>query len=89
MAAQLVQAVFTPNQMVNFFGGRLLHGVAGAVVFSGKCLALIQRLRAHFAGMIDAHQPRNMLALGFMPSERRIGAIDISACLVRALCQGF
>ncbi|MNO97124.1 hypothetical protein D3C76_888210 [compost metagenome] len=64
MAIQLAYALFAPGQVVDFFLGGVLHGFAYLGQFGGQCLALVQRLGADFAGMVDAHEAGNVAALG-------------------------
>ena len=62
-AAQFLNALLTPGQMVFLFPGGLFHGVANMRQAGGACLPLIQRLGAHFTGMVNTHQPQHMAAL--------------------------
>ena len=56
MTAQLADALLAPGQVVDFFLGRVLHGLAHFGQFGGQGLALVQRLGTDFPGMVDAHQ---------------------------------
>jgi len=76
VAAQLMDALFTPDQMIDLFFSRVLHGCAYLRQLGGQRLSLIQRLGADFAGMVDAHQTGDMAGvfvahLGFRLQNRR------------------
>ena len=69
MAVQFTQAFFTPHQMIDFFCGGLLHLLAHVGELGGQGLALVQRLGADFAGVVDPHQARHMFALAVVSSD--------------------
>ncbi|MCY1403145.1 hypothetical protein D9M71_183120 [compost metagenome] len=60
VAAQLMDALFAPDQMIDFFFGGVFHGSTHLRQSGGQRLPLIQRLGADFAGMVDAHQAGNV-----------------------------
>jgi hypothetical protein len=55
-----MQPFLAPVQVVVFFAGRDLHGIADRIRSGGYGLGLVKRLCADFTGMIDAHQLRGM-----------------------------
>jgi hypothetical protein len=63
VAAQLVNALFAPGQVVHFLLGGVLHGLAHVRQFGRQRLALIQRLGADFAGVVDPHQAGDVTAV--------------------------
>ena len=84
MAAELADTLFAPGQVVDFFLGGMLHGAAHLGQFGGQRLALVQRLGAHLAGVVDAHQAGDVasglgveLGLGLDDGRRR--AIGLAA----------
>ena len=70
MAAQLMNALFAPDQMVDFLFGGVIHGGAHLRQLGGQGLTLIQRLGADFAGMVDAHQTGDVSGV-LVPSAPR------------------
>jgi len=76
VAAQLADALFTPGQMVDFLIRRLFHRPTYLREASRQGLALVQRLSADFAGVVDAHQAGNVAGLalaefGLVLQDRR------------------
>ena len=63
-AAQFLDAIGAPREVVLLFARRLLEGVARCRIARGERLALVERLRAHLADVVDAHQRRGVRALG-------------------------
>jgi hypothetical protein len=63
--AEFAQPLLAPAQVVLFFlrGGQQLF--AYLAIAGGQRLALVERLRGDLAGVIDAHQPGGVAALGF------------------------
>jgi hypothetical protein len=60
MAAQLMNALLAPDQVVDFFFGGMLHGGTHFRQLGGQGLTLVQRLGADFTGVVDAHQAGNV-----------------------------
>ena len=81
MAVQLFQAVFAPGQVILFFNGCLFHLAAHIRQLGGQRLAVVQRLRADFAAVIDPHQPRNMARF----AHRKLG-IGLNAWIFSMGC---
>jgi hypothetical protein len=69
--------------MVGFFPCSLFEFGAYCFVFRGERLAGVQRLRAHFADVVDAHQRGGIRTLGFAQVRFRpcagIGASGVRA----------
>jgi hypothetical protein len=63
VAVQLANALLAPGQVVDFFFGGMLHGLAHLGQLGGQGLALVQRLGADFTGVVDAHQAGDVAAL--------------------------
>ncbi len=72
VAAQLTDALFAPGQVVDFFLGGMLHGLAHLWQLGGQGLALIERLGADFTGMVDAHQASDVAGLAFVQFHIRL-----------------
>src|SRR5690554_5174429 len=64
MTAELFGAAGTPDQVVVLLRSRLFHGAADIVGAGRQCLALIERLGADLAAVVDPHQPRRLPAFG-------------------------
>ncbi len=62
VAAEIFNAFFAPDQVVDFFFGRVLHCFAYFRQFRCQGLTLIQRLCTDFTGMVNSHQPGSMLS---------------------------
>ena len=77
MAAELLQAAFTPGQMIAFFLRCGLHALTHLRQFGCECLALVQRLCTHFAALVDAHQTCGMTAfvVAQVCGRRQVGRI--------------
>ena len=60
---QFLDAPLTPGEVVFFFGSRLGQCRLECFVFRSERLALVERLRADLAAVIDAHQGGGMPAL--------------------------
>lgn len=61
-AIKLREPRFAPEQVITFFASRLAQ-VAGDVRITRHCgMALVQRLRRHLTGMIDAHEAGSVTA---------------------------
>ena len=56
VAAQFFDTLPAPGQVVILFNCSLLHLLARFVPMSGQRLPLVERLGAHFAGMVYPHQ---------------------------------
>ena len=59
-ALQFPDALRAPRQVILLLARRLLQLPARLRIARGKCLPLIQRLRANLAHMVHPHQPRRM-----------------------------
>ena len=64
MAAQFVQALLAPGQVLGFLVGGGQQGALCFRIARGERLASIKRLRAHLAAMIDTHEAGGMALLG-------------------------
>src|SRR3546814_5522674 len=60
---EFLQAFLAPAQVVTFFARGIKQVTAGVRIARGQRLAVVQRLRGNFAGMIDAHQAGDVAAL--------------------------
>ncbi len=63
MTVEFVYPLLAPGKMIDLLGRGLLHAVAHGIELGGQRLALVERLCAHLAGVVDAHQPRDMAPL--------------------------
>ena len=55
MSTEFFEALPAPGEVIIFFIRRLFHLVAGFLAMRRQCLALVKRLGAYFAGVVDAH----------------------------------
>ena len=62
-AAELADALRAPGEMVLLLARRLLERGASLRIAGGQRLALVERLRADLADMVDAHQRSGVVAL--------------------------
>jgi DNA polymerase-3 subunit delta len=60
---ELAEAFFAPAQVIAFLARRVEQMAARVRVARGQRLAVIQRLRGDFAGVVDAHQAGDVTAL--------------------------
>jgi hypothetical protein len=91
-AVELLQTFAAPREMIGFLGRGSEHARALRVVVRDRGLTEIQRLRAHFADVIDTHEPgrvtarriveRNVVdvAGGRRPHRNRRGFEDRAEC---------
>ena len=63
VAAQFLDALFSPGQMVVFFQRGALHALSYSVQSRGERLSLIQCLGRDLAGVVYPHQCRGAFAL--------------------------
>ncbi len=66
LAAELADTLLAPGQVIDFLVGGMFHGRAHLRQLGGQCLALIKRLGANLASVVDAHQTGDMLGLLFI-----------------------
>src|SRR3546814_13185409 len=84
-----------PDQMGMFLARRLAQGIAHRRISAEQALALIERLSADLARMIDAHQARRFagflstqgafryIVIRVRPEERSVGKEGDSKCRYR------
>ncbi len=70
VAAQFADALLAPGQVIDLLVGGMLHGLAYLRQLGGQRLALIERLGADLAGVVDAHQAGDMA--GLVVAQRRL-----------------